>query len=89
MTAKGHLLKNSKIPVSFTLANKWSSQIAPGSTISHARRGKAPPKQWIFDQVESFSTELTHSRSTGIQMAFPIPALITANRPLKLRIAQG
>jgi len=51
------LLKNSEVPAHTTLAEKSTSQIAPGSTISHAGRGKAPLKTLLKAEAGSFSTE--------------------------------
>lgn len=52
------LLKNSEVLESPTLAKRSTSQIALGSTISHAGRGKAPPKTSLKAEAGSFSTEL-------------------------------
>src|SRR5450830_229365 len=45
---------------------KSTSQIAPGSPISHAGRGKAPPATSLKAEVGSFSTELA-GFSQGVQ----------------------
>lgn len=50
-------LKNSEVPERLTLAEKSTSQIAPGSTIPHSGKGKAPPKTLLKAEVGSFSTE--------------------------------
>ena len=55
------LLKNSEAPVRLGLAEKLTTKIAPGSTISNACRGVAPPKILLKAEVGSFSTELVGS----------------------------
>ena len=75
------LLKNSEVPESPTLAKKSTSQIALGSTISHAGRGKAPPKTSLKTEVGSFSTELAQSG----QPATPIAVMISGEIVVKDR----
>ena len=51
------LFKNLEVPELPTLTEKSTSQIAPGSTISHAVCAKAPLKTLPKVDLGSFSTE--------------------------------